>query len=297
MGQPRSRVGSVAGSDAGSLAPSSKPPRRERVIEIVMPEPLAAHPQEVIVSQEIHSRPVRRRGSISSLASAASFSFGRRRSNSNAVDNRPASKATGIAALAEPTASMAPGKGPPPPVSYPSAKRYGFKGPNDGLPRSRSSSMTPRTGSIFSMQSSASVSSYAPRKSQLFDVRPSHLAEGYSSPLPVPPPFTVRPRSSFGSADSHRRSDREQNSPVPSRRAAFPGQVAPRCEPAFDRPMPYIPGRVPVLRVFVPLSDTVRRWPSAEGAMAAVEELSKCGALKRMQLGDLIVSRATAVLS
>ena len=295
LGQPRSRVGSVAGSDSGSIVPHGKPPRRERVIEIVMPEPLAAQPAEDSHILEA-AKPVRRRGSISSLASAASFSFGRRRSNSSAVDARPLTHVSGMS-MAEPTASMPPGKGSLPPVSYPSAKRYAFKNGSDQPIRNRHTSMGQRPGSVFSMQtSSPSVSSYAPRMSQTFEHRASHLAN-YQTPLAAPPPIGVRPRSSFGSNDSTRRSDRDQSSPGPGRRVVFPGVSAGRSEPAFDRPMPYIPGRAPVLRVFVPLSESVRRWPSAEGATAAMAELEKCGALKRMQLGDLVVRRIRPVFA
>jgi hypothetical protein len=118
--------------------------------------------------------------------------------------------------------------------------------------------------------------------SHTFESR-NHISTGSTYPLAAPPPIGVRPRSSFGS-DSTRRSD--VGSPVPGRRVPL---VTRRPEPAFDKPMPYIPGRAPVLRVFVPLSEKVRRWPSAEGAQAAVEELEKCGALKRMRLGDLVV--------
>jgi hypothetical protein len=63
-----------------------------------------------------------------------------------------------------------------------------------------------------------------------------------------------------------------------------------RIEPAFDQSLPYTPGRAPILRVFVPLSGKVRRWPSAEGALAAVRELDKCGATRRLRLGDIVVS-------
>lgn len=292
LGQPRSRVGSVAGSDVGSVVQGGKPPRRERVIEIVMPEPLAAQPSESFIVPEA-PKPMRRRGSISSLASAASFSFGRRRSNSTAVDARPPGHVNGMS-MAEPTASMPPGKGSLPPVSYPSAKRYAFKNVNDQPNRSRQTSMGQRPGSVFSIQTSPSVSSYAPRMSQTFEHRAPHMTN-FQSPLAAPPPIGVRPRSSFGSTDSARQSERDQSSPVLGRRSAFPGVQTARSEPAFDRPMPYIPGRAPVLRVFVPLSESVRRWPSAEGAEAAIEELEKCGALKRMQLGDLIVSSGNAV--
>lgn len=281
MGQPRSRVGSAAGSDAGSVAPS-RAPRRERVVEIVMPEPLAAKPQHDPNSLDITPKPMRRRGSISSLASVASFSFGRRRSNSLAANVRSQVGNGNIVPVAEPAASLAPGKAGLPPVSYPSAKRYGFRNASDVPGRKRIPSES-RPGSLYSFQTSPSIASYVPRSSQTGDPRLSGLAGAW--PLQAPPPIGVRPRSSFGSVESNRRSD--LGSPVPGRRAV----ASQRCEPAFDKPMPYIPGRAPVLRVFIPLSEKVRRWPSAEGAAAAVEELEKCGALKRMRLGDLIVSR------
>ena len=50
-----------------------------------------------------------------------------------------------------------------------------------------------------------------------------------------------------------------------------------------------MPGRAPILRVFVPLGDRLSRWPSAEGAQLAIRELDKCGATKRLKLGDLVV--------
>jgi hypothetical protein len=281
MGQPRSRVGSVAGSDAGSVAPS-RAPRRERVVEIVMPEPLAAKPPQEANPIDLTPKPMRRRGSISSLASVATFSFGRRRSNSLATDPRLHVGRGNVVSVAEPAASLAPGKAGLPPVSYPSAKRYGFRNASDVPGRKRIPSES-RPGSLYSFQTSPSVASYMPRTSQMGESRLSGLAGAW--PLQAPPPIGVRPRSSFGSVDSNRRSD--LGSPVPGRRPIGPL----RCEPAFDKPMPYIPGRAPVLRVFIPLSEKVRKWPSAEGAAAAIEELEKCGALKRMKLGDLVVSR------
>jgi hypothetical protein len=246
-----------------------------------MPEPLAAQPQSSGSPLAVEHNPVRRRGSISSLASAASFSFGRRRSNSLATDVRSHDRMSGLLSAAEPAASMAPGKAALPPVSYPSAKRYGFRNASD-VPVRRRTATDSRPGSVYSFQTGPSLASYAPRMSHTFESR-NHISTGSTYPLAAPPPIGVRPRSSFGS-DSTRRSD--VGSPVPGRRVPL---VTRRPEPAFDKPMPYIPGRAPVLRVFVPLSEQVRRWPSAEGAQAAVEELEKCGALKRMRLGDLVV--------
>ncbi|KLT38519.1 hypothetical protein CC85DRAFT_252870 [Cutaneotrichosporon oleaginosum] len=65
-----------------------------------------------------------------------------------------------------------------------------------------------------------------------------------------------------------------------------------RIELAFERPPPFMTGRAPILRVFVPISDRVPRWPSKEGADASWRELEKCGASKRMRLGDLVVNTA-----
>jgi hypothetical protein len=68
------------------------------------------------------------------------------------------------------------------------------------------------------------------------------------------------------------------------------GSPAPkRIEPVFDKPPPYLVGKAAVLRVFVPLSEKVPRWPSAEGAYWVVKEMEKCGAMRKLRLGDLIV--------
>ena len=69
------------------------------------------------------------------------------------------------------------------------------------------------------------------------------------------------------------------------------GSPAPkRVEPVFDKPPPFLVGKAAVLRVFVPLSEKVPRWPSAEGAYWVVKEMEKCGAMRKLKLGDLIVS-------
>ncbi|KAK8850632.1 hypothetical protein IAR55_004551 [Kwoniella newhampshirensis] len=291
---PRSRMGSAAGSDSGSLAPSTKMPRQERLVEIIMPEPLAAQTTEEPKPFTIDNKP-RRRGSISSLASAASMTFGRRRSNSTSTEGR-ASLSTGVAAAPIPS-----GKAALPPVSYPSAKRYAFK--RHGEPtRSRTSSESGRPGSIFSVQSSPSLSQHH-RMSSAYSSRGSFAVDrnappvpGFPNGLPIPPPIGgLGQRASFASSDagrSSRRSDNGGNSPggLIRRDANTPPPI--RAEPAFDRPLPFVAGRVPILRVFVPLSDRVQRWPSAEGAAAAVRELEKCGALRRMKLGDLVVNTA-----
>lgn len=138
-----------------------------------------------------------------------------------------------------------------PPPSYPQPKRYGFKS-SDGT-RSRTPSDSGRPGSVFSYQSSPSI-----RPSVRFPQKNGLL------------------RASFASSDPGR---------TPSPR------LPTRVEPIFDQQPPYTLGRAPVLRVFVPLSEKVPRWPSAEGALWTVKELDKCGATKRLRLGDLVVSQ------
>jgi len=118
-----------------------------------------------------------------------------------------------------------------------------------------------------------------------------------SDMLPVPPPIgggsRGKERSSVASSEgrSSRRSEQGgSHSPV-GRRWDSPTNNS-KYEPAFDRPPPYMVGRAPILRVFVSVSDRVPRWPSSDGAAAAWRELEKCGANKRMRLGDLVVNTA-----
>jgi hypothetical protein len=264
--RPMSRRGSAIGSDSGSLG---NMPRHERLVEIVMPEPLAARPKEEALLSSPPT-PLRRRGSIGSIASAASFSFGRKRSNSIASSVAPTGKAT------------------LPPVSYPMAKRYGFKQHGETI-RSRTSSDSGRPGSVFSMSSSPSIR-HQPRISAA-SVRSAvppvpTLPQG----LVMPRPIGGNQRVSIASSGTSRRSD-AGGSPLPGRWGS-PALLDSRIEPAFDQSLPYTPGRAPILRVFVPLTEKVRRWPSAEAALAAVRELDKCGATRRLKLGDLVVSRA-----
>ncbi|WRT70801.1 uncharacterized protein IL334_007800 [Kwoniella shivajii] len=263
-------------------------PRQERLVEIVMPEPLAsqsAQDSEV----KLDAQKPRRRGSISSIASAASLSFGRRRSASINIEPK-----------VEAPSGILSGKAALPPVSYPAAKRYGFK--RHGEPtRSRTSSESGRPGSIFSVQSNPSISAHQ-RVSSVYSGRQSFAIDRNAPPipsfpaeLPMPPPIGGGHRSSFASSDASRRSDHGGSSPVSSgynpRREVYTPPPN-RTEPTFERPIPFTFGRSPILRVFVPLSERVQRWPSAEGAATAVKELEKCGALRRMKLGDLVVNTA-----
>ncbi|WWC92409.1 uncharacterized protein L201_007366 [Kwoniella dendrophila CBS 6074] len=284
--RPRSRLGSAAGSDAGSMRSGTKMPRQERLVEIVMPEPLAGQStKEDGLEPLLQTQKARRRGSIGSIASATSLSFGRRRSSSLYTDNRfdmsPVS----------PAAPMPTGKTSLPPVSYPAAKRYGFK--RHGEPaRSRKSSESSRPGSIFSVQSTPSIqrvsSIYSGRHSFAVD-RNAPPVPGLPPSLPMPPPIGGGNRSSFDAGRANRSGGNSPVSGIFASRRDLNTPLFTKAEPAFDRPIPFTVGRVPILRVFVPLSERVPRWPSAEGAVASVKELEKCGALKKMQLGDLVI--------
>jgi hypothetical protein len=218
---PRSRMSSTAGSDAGSTAPTNKMPRHERLMEISMPEPLAAQPRENAASamQLNSSRKTGRRGSINSIASAASLSFGRKRSNSTATGTEIRAdmvmNVTGPAAQwAAPTMS---GKAALPPVSYPNAKRYGFTRHGDPLSvsgRTRTSSESGRPGSIFSIQSSSSISPHQ-RLGSSFGGRLSFIVDRQAPPVPGLPVGMTSPSPIAGNT-------------VP----AFPA-VTPDVRPAF----------------------------------------------------------------
>lgn len=265
--RPHSRVG----SDTGSIA-LGKMPRQERLMEIVMPEPLASRVEPdhgpVRLGAEPTGGKLHRRSSVSSFASAASFSFGRKRSNSTTTPlvTRPDGGA----------ASMAVGKAALPPVSYPVAKRYGFTRHGD-QPRTRTFSDSSRPGSVFSVQSGPSVALSHWITTQNRPPMPS-LPSGISG--------FVNHRSSTAGSEVRRSPIHRFGSPFRRDQFATPVKV----EPAFDRAIPFVHGRAPILRVFVPLSDRVPRWPSAEGAAAAVAELDKCGATRRLRFGDLVVS-------
>lgn len=277
----RSRRGSLAGSEVASIV-GSRPPRSESLMEIVMPEPLAPSTGiDTGFDQNVQgNEKLRRKSSISSLASAASLSFGRRRSNSASVASaRPASALS----VSSATIALPAGKAGLPPVSFPAAKRYGFKRHvESGSARSRTSSDSGRPLSIFTNGSSPSIANQS-RLSSTFHPRNApplpELPFGFGNGVP-----RRDVRSSVSSSD-HGRS---------SRRADYSIMRSSRIEPAFDQPIPFVPGRAPLLRVFVPLSNHVRRWPSAEGAAAAMRELDKCGASRRLRLGDLVINTAIA---
>lgn len=286
-GRPRSRIDSIAGSDAGSVA-LGKMPRQERLIEIVMPEPLAAPSQDSNeAGQSIvdSGKNLRRRGSVSSIASSANLAFSRMRSNSSAAALDARANAAGVSIA--PAVPMPAGKAGLPPVSYPAAKRYTFRRHGDGPPSAgRRSHESTRPASVFSMSSSPSIS----MRAQPLASRPPSLS--------VPPMIGMTYRASVTSTDAvpySSRSDPGGNSPSGRFSSPYVSKrdllILPlRSEPAFERPAPFMSGRAPLLRIFVPLSDRVQRWPSAEGALQAVKELDKCGATRRLRLGDLVVS-------
>ncbi|BEJ07260.1 hypothetical protein CcaverHIS641_0405290 [Cutaneotrichosporon cavernicola] len=284
--RPGSRTGSYTGSDAGS---GMKMPRRERVTEVVMPEPLSAGPRDSAPALPLKGgKPVHRRGSIGSIASVApSFNFGRKRSNSMASVQSAAFMAP--TSGEKPATPVPQGKAAFPPVSYPTAKRYEFRRYGDNASLSPSGNGGPsgsRPGSIMSVQSgSVAHHNGAMSSSRSLDT------------LPAPPPIGGSRRGARSSltSSSSKRSDvgangNGSNSPV-QRRWDSPTQLM-RVELAFERPPPFMTGRAPILRVFVPISDKVHRWPSKEGADASWRELEKCGASKRMRLGDLVVNTA-----
>ena len=255
-----------------------KPGFQDRLLEIVMPEPLASAPDRSQDSRPFNPasapNPHRmRRGSIGSLASASSF-FGRKRSNSMASTKTDAPSSS---------SGYRPGKSSLPPVSYPVARRY--NGRTYDMPNSRPrSSMSSRPGSVFSVQSSP-VTGLIHSPSGIPPV-PS-LAHGISAYQ-----LNNRISTSTGSSDAGAGRRSAMNSPIGRYGSPTRRDQSNKVEPAFDKPVPYTPGRVPVLRVFVPLSESVPYWPSAAGTAATVNDLRRCGALQIMRPGDLVVNTA-----
>ncbi|WOO82103.1 uncharacterized protein LOC62_04G005605 [Vanrija pseudolonga] len=308
---PGSRTTSNAGSDAGHGGGHSisRMPRGERVTEVVMPEPLSSTPKEVKTLHD--SAPPsnfgpgklrKRRGSAGSVTSIGSTGFfGRKRSAS--VSSAQNVALASPAAAAQPALPVPQGKAAFPPVSYPTAKRYEFRRYGDQPISPSPSAPNSRPGSIMSAQTSPSVVRGSTRNGRhqhgSIGQGMSDLGHGSDS-LPVPPPIGGDRQNRSSLTSSEGRSSRGgANSPVHRRYESPTGssrdlssQMSHRAEPAFDRPPPFMPGRAPILRVFIPVSDRVPRWPSAEGAAASWRELEKCGADKRMKLGDLVVNTA-----
>lgn len=266
-------------------------PRAERPVELVMPEPLGAPkndggdqietilPPASIAQTNSH----RRRSSIGSASIISWTSKSRRGSAPNEIADR------------SPTLAMGSKKFPP--VSFPSAKRYVFKGYGDPIaPRQRTTSESggSRPGSIFSVEESIAPRSRGPKFNNKRS--PSGHAGDMSS-WGRAGPGTGR-NSPSGPSSSHLRftsmtSDRNLNSysPDPTRWGA---KTPEPIEAAFDKPIPYVVGRAPILRVFVPLSREIPAWPCAEGAAQARRELERCGAWGKLRIGDVIVNTALA---
>ena len=294
----RSRMSSAAASDADSVTPATRMPRQERLVEIVMPEPLAPHAKEDVAANPPQEGPTARktlrRGSQSSKMSGTSVAFSRKRSSSIATPVASSHLTESTAHHVSPKSLFT--KTSLPPVSYPTAKRYGFT--RHGDPTSTSgrpgrSTDSGRPESVFSIQSY--VSSPRQRFSGAYNAQSSFPVDRNTPSLPMlsgglPVAPGGQNRASLVSSDAGPSFRHGLN---PSRQARWTSRdmnSAPlRIEPAFDRPSPYVLGRAPILRVFVPLSKHVGRWPSAEGARLAIEELDKCGATRRMRLGDIVV--------
>ena len=282
------------GGVGGSWELSSRPkhvPRAERPVELVMPEPLGAPkndggdqietilPAPTTTPASTH----RRRSSIGS-ASIISWTNKTRRGS-----------APSEAGVRSPSSSILDKKFPP--VSFPSAKRYVFKGYGDPVaPRQRTTSESggSRPGSIFSVEESIAPSRSRVPKMAANKRSPSGHAGDMGS-WGRAGPGTGRNSPSAPSSSQLRftsmASDRNLNSysPEPSRWGA---RTPEPIEPAFEKPIPYVVGRAPILRVFVPLSREIPAWPCAEGAAQARRELERCGAWGKLRIGDVIVNTA-----
>lgn len=293
----RARVASSNTNAAGEYAPV---PKAERLFELVMPEPLGTTKpveEEVAVVVPPPSSSVltkKRRGSISSNFSVNwGKDGGRSGSISSQSQASPFLGVPGIDVGSSPQGGSH--KTPLPPVSFPSAKRYVFRGYPDAMssgssPRSRASSESGRPGSIFSVDDTLSMSG-------------GHTLPG------LPRGFSRHRRSGSDAGSAAPRSMSGRHSPTTSSnlrmtgsRTATSSPTASRyfrpdlflpaepIEPAFQKPLPFVVGRAPVLRVFVPLSEEVPMWPCAEGARRARMELERAGAWGKLKLGDIIVN-------
>ena len=280
------------------LSNNSRPkhtPRAERPVELVMPEPLGAPKNDSDAIETIapqapmpymgHSR---RRSSIGA-ASIISWTSRSRRGSA---------PTEGIPSFSPNMSSPRPGGDKRfPPVSFPSAKRYVFKGYGDPVaPRTRTTSESgSRPGSIFSVEESiAPRSKYGDRipsassSTRLNKRAPSAFNEsswgrstnGRNSP-------TINSNLRF--TNTHGERSQQNRSPDHHRWGA---KTPEPIEPAFDKPLPYVVGRAPILRVFIPLSNEVPAWPCAEGAVRARKELERCGAWGKLRIGDIIVNTA-----
>ena len=275
------------GAVGGSWELGSRPkhvPRAERPVELVMPEPLGAPKNqgdevETIVPPPTPQTSMHHRRRSSGSASIISWTSKARRGS-----------APSEAGIRSP-AMLSDKKFPP--VSFPSAKRYVFKGYGDPVaPRQRTTSESggSRPGSIFSVEESIAPRNRAPKLNNkrspsgmdLNSTWGGRPGTGRNSPIA---------QSSSGLRFTSMTSERNLNSysPDPSR---WGSRTPEPIEPAFEKPIPYVVGRAPILRVFVPLSPEIPAWPCAEGAAQARRELERCGAWGKLRIGDVIVNTA-----
>lgn len=303
---PRSRTVSGPGSEySGGGGRPPFIPKAERVVELVMPEPLSAiHASED--SLELLSTPT--------FSDAMTSRQHKRRSSLGATSFVSWTRETKPSAPSPPSGAARQGKkhSAPPPVSFPSAKRYVFKGfgePTFSHSRKRNSfdGSASGPGSIFSVDDvggrslygdssggSTFPSRYGQNRSRigLLGGEQHSLSTKQSSSLGHHSPSTsslARFAHGNGGAPSTYDDRTATSSPTFSRiRPSTPQPV----EPAFQKPIPYVVGRAPILRVFVPLSTQVREWPCAEGAQRARHELERCGAWQKLRLGDVVVNTA-----
>lgn len=282
-----------SGSGAGGRMPFV--PKAERVVELVMPEPLSAIPSD---SQELL---------VSPLLSSTDDTKTRKRRSSLGANSFVSWRDT----KSPPGGPLSPGRqqgvkgkhSAPPPVSFPSAKRYVFKGfgePSFGHSRKRNSfdGAAAGPGSIFSVDEAgrslygdSAAGSTFPSRQGLGRARLGFLGEQQSlSTKQSSSGGHHSPSTSSLARFNHGYDDRTNtSSPTFGRiRASTPQPV----EPAFQKPIPYVVGRCPILRVFVPLSPQVPDWPCAEGAKRARHELERCGAWGKLRLGDVLINTA-----
>lgn len=280
-----------------------RPPKAERVIELVMPEPLGiAKPEDDVVAIQLSNPPQpkvpvrQRRGSLGS-ASLVSWRHKERRGSESTASSSFANSQSSTLLTAPSNSSR---KAPLPPVSFPKAKRYVFRNHPDEASysshRSRTSSESGRPGSVFSVDDTLSLSGAPPMPQinrSLYRQRRAPSESGSSNFRSS----AGRHSPSFGSnlryGSNALGSRTATSSPTASRffRNDFTPPSGP-VEPAFDKPLPMVQGRVPVLRIFVPLSEQVRSWPCLEGAKRARAELERAGAWTKLKVGDIIINTA-----
>lgn len=267
------RRGGLA-SEAGFPPKMPLIPKAERVVELVMPTPLSTAPPPPDPVIPTGPPPTaNRRLRRSSVGSASFVSWNRNKSGASSSDSGSIFNDVVGSGASQVHQTR---KGALPPVSFPSAKRYHFKG-YDKSPRSRTSSESGRPGSTWSQDESIAG------RSRRGDMLP-------------PPPVPQIPRFiGNGSVVQGRHSPTISSNLRPDRTASSSPSYQNRSsaiDPAFDKPIPFVHGRAPLLRVFVPLSADIPKWPSAQAAARVRRELERCGAWGKLRIGDVIINTA-----